>query len=409
MLKTWIQKWVTVPPHLTGKERWGYGVYNIAIPLAWSVHSGFIFLFLYWQVLPLALFNVLSVLIWSLAFFTKQRLYLRFTFFMIYLEILVHAVLCFLFLGWGFGYQYQIVGIFVAPFLIPIKKKESIFAATSIAAVTVWAHQYTLTHPPLAQVDTLQLNLLSIFNLIAGFVIIIAGMYYIVDIAERAEVNLEIEHRKSEALLNNVLPTAIAARLKQDSTTIADSFSEASVLFADIVGFTSFAQHIPPDRVVSMLNDLFSRFDELVDKYRLEKIKTIGDAYMVAAGIPLPRPDHAEAIAMFALEMLDRLADYNQQLDTKLQVRIGISSGPVVAGVIGKRRFLYDLWGNSVNTASRMESHGAAGEIQISEDTECLLRGKFSIEERGIVEVKGKGPMKTYWLKGPLPVESAAG
>jgi class 3 adenylate cyclase len=404
-----IQKWLTVPPTLRGKERWGYGVYNIAIPLAWSIHVAFTFLFLYWQVPPLALFNMLSVVIWSLAFFTKQRLHLRLTFFMIYFEILAHAILCFLFLGWGFGYQYQIIGVFVAPFLIPLRKRESIFTAVIMAGVTAWAYQYTLTHPPLAQIDPIQLNFLSIINMLAGFVVLIAGMYYIVDIAERAEVNLEIEHRKSETLLNNVLPTAIAARLKQDSTTIADSFSEASVLFADIAGFTPWAQRIPPDRVVSILNDMFSRFDELVDKYHLEKIKTIGDSYMVAGGIPLPRPDHAEAIALFALEMREMLATYNQQLDTKLQLRIGISSGPVVAGVIGKRRFLYDLWGDSVNTASRMESHGAAGEIQISEDTEYLLRGKFSIEERGIVEVKGKGPMKTYWLKGPLIAESAAG
>jgi class 3 adenylate cyclase len=394
-----------MPSHLTGKERWSYGLYNIAIPLAWVVHFAFIFLFLYWQVFPLALFNVLSVLIWTLAFFTKQRLYLRLTFFMLYFEVLAHAILCFLFLGWGFGYQYQIISVFVAPFLIPIKKRESIFAAVIIAGVTAWAHQYTLTHVPLAQIDTMQLNLMSLINMIAGFVILVASLFYIVDIAERAEVNLEIEHRKSEALLNNVLPTAIAARLKQESTTIADNFSEASVLFADIAGFTPWAQRIPPEKVVGILNDVFSRFDELVDKYHLEKIKTIGDAYMVAAGIPLPRPDHGEAIAKFALEMRDVLAAYNQQMDTQLQLRIGISSGAVVAGVIGKRRFLYDLWGDSVNIASRMESHGAPGEIQISEDTERLLRDKFSIEERGVVEIKGKGLTKTYWLKGRLKVE----
>ena len=153
-----------------------------------------------------------------------------------------------------------------------------------------------------------------------------------------------------------------------------------------------------------MLDDVFSHFDALVDRYHVEKIKTIGDAYMVAAGVPLPRPDHAEALANLALEIRDTLATYNQQRDTQLQVRLGISSGAVVAGVIGKRRFLYDLWGDSVNTASRMESYGAPGEIQISEATETLLRDKFAIEARGSVAIKGKGTMKTYWLKGRLTV-----
>ena len=139
----WIQQWLTVPPHLTGKERWGYATYSMAIPLAWMAHVAFILLFLYWRVLPLALFNVLSVVIWTLAFLTKQRLYLRLTFFMMYFEILAHAVLCFLFLGWGFGYQYQMTGIFVAPFLMPLKKWESLLAALIMAWVTVWAYQYS--------------------------------------------------------------------------------------------------------------------------------------------------------------------------------------------------------------------------------------------------------------------------
>jgi adenylate cyclase len=148
-----------------------------------------------------------------------------------------------------------------------------------------------------------------------------------------------------------------------------------------------------------MLDAIFSRFDELVDQYGLEKIKTIGDEYMVASGIPIPREDHAEALANFALAMRDSLAAYNAAKDIDLQMRIGLNSGPVVAGVIGKRRFLYDLWGDSVNTASRMESHGIPGEIQVSAATRKLLGGRFTFADRGTISIKGKGPMRTYLLQ----------
>jgi class 3 adenylate cyclase len=148
-----------------------------------------------------------------------------------------------------------------------------------------------------------------------------------------------------------------------------------------------------------MLDTIFSRFDELVDQYSLEKIKTIGDEYMVASGIPIPREDHAQALADFALAMRSSLAEYSAANDVDRRMRIGINSGPVVAGVIGKRRFLYDLWGDSVNTASRMESHGIPGEIQVSEATRARLDGRFTFVDRGIIDIKGRGPMQTYLLQ----------
>lgn len=220
------------------------------------------------------------------------------------------------------------------------------------------------------------------------------------DITERkeAEARLKEEQEKSERLLLNVLPGVIAERLKQEPGTIADGFAEATVMFADLVNFTKLATQMQPQKLVQMLNDIFSAFDELTEKYGLEKIKTIGDSYMVVAGVPLPRSDHAEAIAELALEMQATLAQFNEQQGTNLNIRIGINSGSVVAGVIGKKKFIYDLWGDTVNTASRMESHGINGGIQISEATYLLLQNKYHCEKRGSIVVKGKGEMTTYLL-----------
>jgi len=209
----------------------------------------------------------------------------------------------------------------------------------------------------------------------------------------------ESANQANEDLLNNVLPRPIATRLKQAPITIADGFQNASILFADLTGFTRLSSKLAPDDLVQMLDTIFSRFGGLVDQYGLEKIKTIGDEYMVASGIPIPRDDHAQALANFALAMRDSLDEHNQIAGINLQLRIGLNSGPVVAGVIGKRRFLYDLWGDSVNTASRMESHGIPGEIQVTEATRDLLDGRFSFIDRGLIDIKGKGPMRTYLLQ----------
>ncbi|NJK74500.1 MAG: GAF domain-containing protein [Microcoleus sp. SU_5_6] len=218
---------------------------------------------------------------------------------------------------------------------------------------------------------------------------------------ERKKVQkaLQTEQEKVERLLLNILPPSIATRLKQASSSIADSFTEATVLFADIVGFTKIADCMPPTALVLLLNEIFSSFDLLTEKHGLEKIKTIGDAYMVAGGIPLARQDHAEAIALLALDMQRAIERFNEQQNQNFNIRIGINSGPVVAGVIGIKKFIYDLWGDTVNTASRMESHGLPGQIQLSEATYQLLADKFVFEERGTIDIKGKGLMRTYFLK----------
>ena len=211
---------------------------------------------------------------------------------------------------------------------------------------------------------------------------------------------LAAEQEKSERLLLNILPKPIADRLKQNERTIADSFPEVTVLFADIAGFTQLSARVSPQELVQLLNEIFSGFDRLVEKHDLEKIKTIGDAYMVVGGLPMPRADHALAIADMALDMQGEVERFNANHDASLSIRIGINTGPVVAGVIGTKKFIYDLWGDAVNTASRMESHGIPGYIQLTSSTYELLRDRYLFEERGIIQVKGKGEMNTFLLKG---------
>jgi len=215
---------------------------------------------------------------------------------------------------------------------------------------------------------------------------------------DRAHRLLLAEQERSERLLLNVLPAPIAARLKQREEVIADRFAEVTVLFADLVDFTPRAERIAPEQVVAVLNELFSVFDQLAQQQRLEKIKTIGDAYMVAAGLPEPRPDHAQAVAEMALAIRDEVARRSDPSGQPLQVRIGIDTGPVVAGVLGTSKFSYDLWGDTVNTASRMESYGIAGCIQVTTRTYQRLKDGYRFERRGPIQVKGKGELVTYLL-----------
>jgi adenylate cyclase len=211
---------------------------------------------------------------------------------------------------------------------------------------------------------------------------------------------LRAEQARAENLLLNILPRSIADRLKLDTHTIADQFSSASILFADVVDFTPLSEHLAPADVVGLLDHLFSHFDTLAERYGLEKIKTIGDCYMVAAGVPTPRPDHARAVVQMALDMVEAMRSSDDVGHFGLEIRVGVNSGPVVAGVIGTKRFLYDLWGDAVNTASRMESHGSPGRIQITRGTYDLLGDEFECEPRGTITVKGKGEMEIWHVLG---------
>ena len=211
---------------------------------------------------------------------------------------------------------------------------------------------------------------------------------------------VEIEKEKSERLLLNILPGTIAGRLKAGEKTIANGHHVVSVMFADLCGFTELSRNTSPADLVSMLNEIFTAFDDIVKDHRVEKIKTIGDCYMLVGGLPDHRDDHAHAVADASLEMIQALERINKKRGTNLAMRIGIHSGPVVAGVIGKIKFTYDLWGDTVNVASRMESSGMPGKIHLSEQTQAKLDSEFNLEERGMVECKGLGQVKTFFLNG---------
>ncbi|NER01642.1 MAG: adenylate/guanylate cyclase domain-containing protein [Okeania sp. SIO3C4] len=221
----------------------------------------------------------------------------------------------------------------------------------------------------------------------------------IINLFKFALQQLEVEQEKSEKLLLNVLPKSIAERLKDRTEIIADNFENVTVLFADIAGFTQLSASVSPTILVKLLNEIFSEFDKLTVIHGLEKIKTIGDAYMVVGGLPEPNIDHAAAIADMALDMQDVIQRFNEKNNSDLNMRIGLNTGPVVAGVIGSTKFIYDLWGDTVNIASRMESHGVIGEIQVTSDTYLLLKEQYLLEKRGIISVKGKGEICTYLLK----------
>jgi PAS domain S-box-containing protein len=236
-------------------------------------------------------------------------------------------------------------------------------------------------------------------------------LYYegmVQDVSDRRQTEAELrrERQKTERLLLNILPQPIAQRLKGKSQTIADDFAEVTVLFADIVEFTQLSSQTSPTELIDMLNSIFSAFDQIAEQYGLEKVKTIGDAYMAAAGLPIPRPDHARSVAEAALEMQQAITHFQRNDGGNFCLRIGINTGPVIAGVIGIKKFTYDLWGDTVNVASRMESQGEAGKIQVTEAVYDRLCHYFSFEKRGIINIKGKGNMTTYWLTGKLPTES---
>jgi len=217
---------------------------------------------------------------------------------------------------------------------------------------------------------------------------------------ERSLADLTREREKSERLLRNILPDTIAERLKNNVSTIAESFSSVSVLFADLCGFTTFSERVDASQLVDLLDDIFSAFDHLANAYGVEKIKTIGDAYMAVSGLPEARDDHAEAVASMGLGMLEAFRGVMRNRGLSMEVRIGIHSGPVVAGVIGKHKFSYDLWGDTVNTASRMESHGEPSRVHVSQATYALLKDRYRFTDRGEMMIKGKGMQQTYFLLG---------
>ncbi len=297
------------------------------------------------------------------------------------------------------GHLFFLAEALVVYFVFPSYQRKLVHILVGILLILFSGFSFYHDHlVPLLILPPEKIKIAGLITDIAFAIILIGFSYYIHNTFQKTELYVQLEHEKSEKLLQNILPLSIIKKLRDNPDTIAERFENCTVLFSDIVGFTQMSKSMPAVAVVSLLNEIFSKFDDLAEKHNLEKIKTIGDAYMVVGGLPEPDEKHAENVAQFALEMLDVIREYRQKSNIPLELRIGINSGAAVAGVIGKKKFIYDLWGDSVNTASRMESHGLPGQIQVSESTYTLIKDLFEFENRGRMEVKGLGLVQSYLL-----------
>lgn len=405
--------WLLAVP--SSVERYDYRMYLsmiIANYIAFALHLSWVFVFYTLDFMPLSIINVFSVVFWIFSIQLLRRWGAMLTAVVLgSTEVLIHQFLAVYYLGWGYGFQFYLLVIVAFTFLMNFKKVMYIpvtlffVCLTSFLGFYYQVQYWNVPHVDLG--DTVRETFLMI-NVSSAFAILAIMSYVYSEAAQKAEAMLDLERIKSERLLLNILPVAVAQRLKEGHREIADHFELATVLFSDIVGFTALSEKVAPKQLVGRLNRIFSAFDILAEKHNLEKIKTIGDAYMVAGGFPEARDGHVKDVCAMALDMLIAVEQCHRDGELPVDIRIGIHTGPAVAGVIGTKKFAYDVWGDTVNTASRMESSGDSGRIQISEQVAAMLDGEFEIEERGTVELKGKGPMKTYWLVGHSRVVPAA-
>lgn len=348
---------------------------------------------------PMAAYNVVSVAVFIVAFFLFRRSRFRAAMILITIEVILHQVLAVMLCGWGSGFQY-FLGTVPLALMLPWTRREGLLVtALAVAAFIVLAALAPAA--PAYPIPPLIERILGAANPLMAFSVLWIFMMVYRRKADDTDDALASALARSEALLQAILPASIVDRLREQPTRVAESFTEVSILFADIVGFTPLAERMSPEALVALLDELFADFDALVAARGLEKIKTIGDAYMVAAGVPEGRSDHATAIADLALAIRERADAFARRRGEALTLRIGVHSGAVVAGVIGRTKLAYDLWGDAVNTAARMESHGEPGRIHVSTATAARIAERFVVEPRGVIEVKGKGTMETAWLIGP--------
>lgn len=396
--------WVNRAPEGSAPDmRRGYGMARVGFPVGLISHFCFIFLFWFLDQPVMALFNIFSVILltWSVwSAWTLRDIKLP-TALVFLFEIPLHAILATYYMGLApFFLSFLLFPIMLLP-LVPIfEPRYRIVLSFVCAAIFVIVGAIAIDAEPARPLLTSWNIFFFVFNAtsVATFIGILATIYE--SAATSAEKKLTQEFDRAEGLLLNILPASIAARLKDNPELIADEHPQVSVLFADIVNFTEASDNLTPAELVHTLNKAFSRFDALVEKHGCEKIKTIGDAYMVVAGLPEPRSDHAQAMVELALEMIDVAEEINASGEMPFSLRIGINSGPVVAGVIGDQKFAYDLWGDTVNVASRMESHGKPGLIQITEATRAHLGDAIQVDPLGKTDIKGKGSMETYAVAG---------
>lgn len=313
------------------------------------------------------------------------------------------------YIGSGIGLQfYYVVAAAIVVLVFGIDHMVIASFVAAVGAVAVIALEMWVPHSTGVQPDW-AFRLGFVINTIAVWVLIIATVWFAMRETERAERAMDAEYQRSEALLANILPASIAERLKNPAhNIIADKYDDASILFADIAGYTKRASDTSPTDLVRFLDALYTDLDALVDKHGLEKVKTSGDSYMVVSGLPRERPDHLEALARLALEMAETVSGLTDPQGREVPLRMGMAAGPVVAGVVGARKFFYDVWGDAVNVASRMESTDVEGRIQVPQDVYERLSGEFAFEERGDIDVKGKGVMHTWYLTGDRPAHTTS-
>lgn len=387
------------PDGVKEQDKQQYYVLSIVTYMGLITHFSWIPLFWILGVDQLAALNCFSVTLWLLCILLNRKGYHYLSAILAVFEVLLHQTLCVIIIGWGGGFQYYILFVPTAVFLLPHGRNSFKLSLLFISIINFFILDYLFKDSnPLVALDSSILNSFYYSNLLIFVAVISFITFYATAKINEAEKSLKEEHKKSERLLLNILPQQVAERLKKGSEVIADRFDNVSILFLDIVQFTQRSDRISAKKVVTFLNKLFLIFDDLTEKYDLEKIKTIGDAYMVAAGIPEPCSDHAERLVNMAIDINFALKDYNEQNGEDVKVRIGINSGPAVAGVIGRKKFAYDIWGDTVNTASRMEAYGKPGQIQVSESTYHLLKDKYDFIDRGLINVKGKGDLQAYFL-----------
>ncbi len=360
-------------------------------------HFALIFYFLTIGLPFMAYVNVVSVSIFlcNIALARRRRIFLASS--LAVLEVNGHAALATYFLGWEAGFPYFIFVLPIALFFYPDKRVSFSLSAISIANFAL-LHFLLGPAAPLHPVSPEIIHLTHLAIAVTTFLLLSIMAFSFSRTVDTMETQMQYQYHRAENLLRNILPAPVAQRLHQKEQPIADGFPAASILFADLENFTEFSGEIKPKNLVQILNDYFSAFDDLLEPYGIEKIKTVGDAYMVAAGLPEETGDHAELITAFALAMLETTRDFNRRHRQAFSLRIGINSGPVVAGVIGKKKFIYDLWGDTVNVAARMEASGVPGQIHITENTYRLIRHKYEANRRAPLHIKGKGLMQTYLL-----------
>ncbi|MFT5681270.1 MAG: adenylate cyclase [Myxococcota bacterium] len=382
---------------LSAGEAEHYPVLAYCVVLGLLFHGLYVPLFLALSVPVLAAFNVLSVLTFVLAAVLCRRGHLRAALAAMSIEVAAHGWLGCLLLGWASGLHYPM--LILVP-LVFLSEGGTLLVKAAIGTGMLVLYGACYLASPDVGSGLVPLSGLTALNMVVVFFGLIGTSAVHTATVHRSRLAHLAEYERAESILHNVLPETIAVRLKAEEVNIADAFSACSVLFADIVGFTPLSAKIEAAELVEVLDGIFTAFDGFTETLGIEKIKTIGDSYMVAAGIPEPLADHADRAAEMALCIQTHIAGLEPIHGVKVQVRIGIHSGPAIAGVIGRKKFIYDLWGDTVNTAARMESHGIPGAIQITTATRTLLADRYTFEERGVVTVKGKGEMRTWLLTG---------